>query len=569
MFALTGRALQLLSYEVRGLHTAVYVIALSSLLSSLLALLRDRLLAHSFGASATLDIYYAAFRIPDLIFVGVGALVSVYILIPELTRRSSQEQREYIDTVLVGFSLVAVVVSLVAAILAPAILAALFPEITAAGSGATLVGLTRLMLLQPIFLGLSNIFGAITQVRQRYALYALSPLLYNIGIISGVVVFYPWWGLPGLAAGVVLGALLHVGIQLPSVFSDGFIHALPRAFQPGVFLDTVKISIPRALALSMNQVSFIGLVALAGTLVPGSIAVYMFASNLQAVPLAIIGASYSVAAFPILAAALSRGDRAFFIEHIANAARLVVFWSLPATAIIIVLRAHIVRVILGSGAFDWTDTRLTAAVLALLSLSLTAQGITFLLVRGYYASGRTFVPFAVALGTSLATVGLGAVLIGVFQNKIISELAQALLRVVDVPGSTVLALAFASTSVSILGSVVLIAHFERRFSGFLARVWRAWAESAVAAFLAGAAAYGMLVAVGPITLASTTLSVFTRGFVAGVFGIIVAGLVYALLRSREFAEITEAIRGRVRGISIPIPRSVVVSSEESSPSTLQ
>ena len=564
-----NRALQLLSYEVRGLHTAVYVIALSSLLSSLLALLRDRLLAHSFGASATLDIYYAAFRIPDLIFVGAGALVSVYILIPELTRRSSQEQREYVDTVLVGFSLVAVTVSVLAAILAPVLLAALFPEITAAGNGATLVGLTRLMLLQPIFLGLSNIFGAITQVRQRYALYALSPLLYNVGIISGVVVFYPQWGLTGLAFGVVLGALLHVGIQLPSVFADGFIHALPRAFKPRVFLETVRISIPRALALSMNQVSFIGLVALAGTLVPGSIAVYMFASNLQAVPLAVIGASYSVAAFPILAAALSRGDKAYFIEHIANAARLVVFWSLPATALVIVLRAHIVRVILGSGAFDWTDTRLTAAVLALLSLSLTAQGITLLLVRGYYASGRTFVPFLVAVGTSLGTVGLGAVLIGVFQNELISKLAQGLLRVVDVPGSTVLALAFASTSISILGAVVLVAYFERRFSGFFARVWRAWVQSAVAALLAGAATYGVLVAIGPITLASTTLSVFMRGFVAGVFGIIVAGLVYALLRSREFAEITEVIRGRLGGISIPVPRSVVVSSEESTPTTLQ
>ena len=564
-----NRALQLLSYEVRGLHTAVYVIALSSLLSSLLALLRDRLLAHSFGASATLDIYYAAFRIPDLIFVGAGALVSVYILIPELTRRSSQEQREYVDTVLVGFSLVAVTVSVLAAILAPVLLAALFPEITAAGNGATLVGLTRLMLLQPIFLGLSNIFGAITQVRQRYALYALSPLLYNVGIISGVVVFYPQWGLTGLAFGVVLGALLHVGIQLPSVFADGFIHALPRAFKPRVFLETVKISIPRALALSMNQVSFIGLVALAGTLVPGSIAVYMFASNLQAVPLAVIGASYSVAAFPILAAALSRGDKAYFIEHIANAARLVVFWSLPATALVIVLRAHIVRVILGSGAFDWTDTRLTAAVLALLSLSLTAQGITLLLVRGYYASGRTFVPFLVAVGTSLGTVGLGAVLIGVFQNELISKLAQGLLRVVDVPGSTVLALAFASTSISILGAVVLVAYFERRFSGFFARVWRAWVQSAVAALLAGAATYGVLVAIGPITLASTTLSVFMRGFVAGVFGIMVAGVVYALLRSREFAEITEVIRGRLGGISIPVPRSVVVSSEESTPTTLQ
>ena len=143
------------------------------------------------------------------------------------------------------------------------------------------------------------------------------------------------------------------------------------------------------------------------------------------------------------------------------------------------------------------------------------------------------------------------------------------MRVVDVPGSTVLALAFASTSVSILGSIVLIAHFEHRFSGFLARVWRAWVQSAVAAFLAGGATYGMLVAIGPITLASTTLSVFTRGFVAGVFGIIVAGLVYALLRSHEFAEITEVIRGRMRGISIPVPRSVVVSSEESTPTTLQ
>src|SRR3989344_909762 len=269
-----NRALKLLSYEVRGLHAAVSMIALSSLLSSLLALLRDRLLAHSFGASATLDLYYAAFRIPDLIFVGTGALVSVYILIPAL----------------IGFSFIAVIASLFAALLAPAILASLFPQITAAGELPELVSLTRLMLLQPIFLGLSNIFGAITQVRQRYALYSLSPLLYNLGIIVGVLVFYPQWGLTGLALGVVLGALLHVGIQLPSVFADGFFHALPTKFNPRAFLETVSVSIPRALALSMNQVSFIGVVALAGMLAPGSIAVFMFASHLHAAPLAVLGA---------------------------------------------------------------------------------------------------------------------------------------------------------------------------------------------------------------------------------------------------------------------------------------
>src|ERR1043165_5089091 len=119
-------ALRFLSAEVRGLHAAVFVLAFSALLSSLLALGRDRLLAHVFGAGPTLDIYYAAFRIPDLIFVGTGALVSVYILIPELARRMPEEQREYIDTVLAWFSFFAISVSLVAAFLAPAILELLF-----------------------------------------------------------------------------------------------------------------------------------------------------------------------------------------------------------------------------------------------------------------------------------------------------------------------------------------------------------------------------------------------------------------------------------------------------------
>ncbi|MDO8514196.1 MAG: lipid II flippase MurJ [bacterium] len=564
-----NRALQLLSYEVRGLHAAVYMIAFSALLSSVLALLRDRMLAHTFGASATLDVYYAAFRIPDLIFVGTAALVSVYVLIPALARRSTEEQSEYIDTILIGFSFLAVLLSGIAALLAPFVLAHLFPQLSAGGYLDTLVSLTRIMLLQPILLGLSNILAAITQTRGRYALYSISPLLYNIGIICGIVFFYPLWGLPGLALGVVLGAFMHFGIQVPSVFADGFFHRIPRMWNPRMLYETAAVSVPRSLTLSMNQLAFIGLTALAAALASGSIAVFMFAYNLQAVPLAIIGASYSVAAFPTLAAALARGERNLFIEHIAAAARYVVFWALPVTALIIVLRAYMVRVVLGSGAFDWTDTRLTAAALALFALSLTTQAITLLLVRGYYAAGRTFVPFLVSTGTAVSTVGLGALFIGVFQNELVSESVQALLRVVNVPGSSVLALAFAYASVSIIGTLVLIFHFERRFGGFLASVWRAWTHSALAAFAAGCGTYIFLVVVGPITFASTTLSVFTRGFAAGVFGIIVAGLVYAALGSREYAEIVESIRNRWEGARPPIPQNAVVSSEEAGPASPQ
>ncbi|MDP2648934.1 MAG: lipid II flippase MurJ [Patescibacteria group bacterium] len=564
MIALSTRALRMLSREVMGLHAAFYVLAASALLSSLLALLRDRLLAHSFGAGVTLDLYYAAFRIPDLIFVGTGALVSVYILIPELVRRTSDEQKAYIDTVVAGFSTLAVIVAGTAALFAPPVLRALFPAFIDAGHLPVLVLVTRIMLLQPILLGLSNILAGITQSRHRYWLYSVSPLLYNVGIIFGTLVLYPIFGIAGLAWGVVLGAAMHFGIQLPSALADGFFARVPRLRDPRAFYKTITISIPRALALSMNQIAFIGLTALAGMLASGSIAVFMFAYNLQAVPLSVIGASYSVAAFPMLAAAISRGARETFVGHIATAARYVLFWSVPASALIIVLRAHIVRVILGSGAFDWTDTRLTAAGLALFALALPAQGLTLLLVRGYYAAGRTMVPFAVALMSAVGMIAVGVLSVGAFKSTVIADFTQELLRVAGVPGSDVLALTFAYASVAIAGAVVLAMHFNSRFRGFWARVRRTAGESVVTALSAGAVAYGVLFLVGPIDLYSTTLSVFARGLFGGICGIIAAALVSYALGSREYGETIAGLRARLWRTQIP--SEAVASTEESSSS---
>src|SRR5262249_29258232 len=148
------------------------------------------------------------------------------------------------------------------------------------------------ILLQPIVLGLSNVFAAITQARHRYALYSISPLLYNVGIIIGIVVLYPLFGLPGLAWGVVLGSLFHLGIQIPSVIADGFLRRFPRIRDAGALFETATLSVPRALALSMSQIAYLGLIVLAGNLASGSVAVFTFAYNLQTVPLSIIGASY-------------------------------------------------------------------------------------------------------------------------------------------------------------------------------------------------------------------------------------------------------------------------------------
>ena len=560
------RLFRYLSNEVRGLQAAAYVLASAAFLSSLLALARDRLLAHTFGAGATLDIYYASFRIPDLIFVATGALVSVYILIPELAKRSDSEQKKYLDTIVLGFSIFACLVSLLAMIFAPNLLSVLFPQFVANGSLPTLVVLTRIILLQPIFLGLSNILAAVTQARHRYTLYALSPLLYNFGIIAGVGILYPLFGITGLAWGVVVGAVLHMGVQAPSVIADGFFTKIPLMYYPRALYETVLVSLPRALALSMNQIAFLGLTALAGLLTTGSIAIFIFAFNLASVPLAIIGASYSVAAFPTLAAALSRGERDAFLSHVATAARYVFFWSLPATALILVLRAHMVRVVLGSGHFDWTDTRLTAAVFALLGLSLSAQGLTLLLIRGYYAAGRTFVPFLVSIATAALTILLGIGFIDLFRNESALSFMQGLMRLRDVEGSIVLALGLAYTIATITGAVALVWHFNTRWEGFFARVSRSWAQSAIAALCAMTAAYVALYMVGPLEVGSTTASVFLKGFAGGSGGIIVAIAAYWLLGSRELHETALALRGRFFREALPPPAGVpLASSAEETP----
>jgi len=552
---------RLLSSEARTLERAVSILAVAALFSSFLALLRDRLLAHTFGAGTELDMYYAAFRIPDFLFVGIGALVSVYILIPELTRRNNEEQKNYIDTVVAGFSVLAIVAASLAFLFTPTLLGFLFPHFVG-NHMETLITLTRIMLLQPVLLGLSNILAAITQVRARYGLYALSPILYNIGIIGGILLLYPVWGITGLAWGVVLGAMLHLGIQVPSIVSDGFFHRFPRFLEPRSLWRTASISMPRALALSLNQISLLGLTALAATLSPGSIAIFMFAFNLNSVPLSVIGASYSVAAFPTLAAAFSNGKREEFVQQVAITARHILFWSFPVIALIVVLRAHIVRVVLGSGAFDWTDTRLTAAALAIFSLALAAQGLMLLLVRGYYAAGRTLLPLLVALVGAFGTIAAGVFFLRIFENSLTLRFLETVMRVSELSGTSVLALALAYALVSVISTIALAIHFEYSFGGFLVNVRRTFFESLGASLAAGFSTYIVLQILGPLTLLSTLLSVFLRGFAGGVVGVASAVLFYWLLTNREYVETVEALRGRIWRTLRPEEKVTVVASAE-------
>jgi putative peptidoglycan lipid II flippase len=550
--------LDLLHREVRGLHEAAYLLGFFALLSTILALMRDRLLAHTFGAGEVLDIYYAAFRIPDIIFVSVASLVSIYVLIPFLTKSAEEDggQQRLVENVFIVFSLFISAISIVGFLVVPYIVPYLFPGLVSSTLYDELIILTRILLLQPILLGLSNIFASVTQLYGRFILYATAPLLYNVGIIIGIVFFYPVIGLYGLAYGVVLGALLHVGIQIPFILSKGFISFKTFSIRLSEIKDIVLLSLPRTAALSANHLALLVLVGMASLMEKGSITVFNFSLNLQAAPLAIIGASYSVAAFPTLARLFSNGDRSEFFTHIITATRHIIFWSVPVVILIIVLRAQVVRVILGSGAFDWADTRLTAAALALFSISLVSQSLTLLFVRGYYAAGNTRKPLFVNLFSAVLIIVFSYGLTHLFVTTPAWQMfIERLLRVEGLSGTVVLMLPLGFSLASIINVGLLWFLFQRDFKGFSSSLIRGIGEILVASLGMGAVAYQALSVLDDVFDINTFWGIFAQGFFSGIIGIFVGVLILTLMGNKEIHEVTSSLHQKFW-------KSAAIGSEE-------
>lgn len=546
--------------RVTGLHEAAYVLAFFALVSQVLALVRDRLLAHFFGASATLDIYYAAFRIPDLVFVSVASIVSLFVLIPFISERmttSVSETRSFISRITSVFFVAIVVASAVLFMITPILIRILYPGITAEAAQNQLITLTRILLLSPILLGLSNILASVTQVVRKFSVYALSPVVYNVGIIIGIIALYPLFGLRGLGYGVVLGAVLHMAIQIPTVMREGLLPNFTWRIDWPEVRHVIGVSLPRTIALSLQQISILVLLALASLMPEGSIAVFNFALNLQAAPLSIIGVSYSVAAFPTLAYLFSRGDNGAFLDHMITAIRHILFWAFPAIVLFIVLRAQIVRVILGSGSFDWADTRLTAAALALFMISLVAHSLMLLFVRGYYATGRTGRPLivnSIASGVIILSGVLGVMLFTTF--PMVQYFIEALFRVGDIPGTVILILPLSYSLGMIVNALIFWFMFRRDFGGHLPRfLYTTTWQSLSASIIGGGAAYIGLQFLAQLINLDTLIGILIQGAGAGIIGLIVIVLVLVGMKNVEVQEIWQALHTKFWKSEAVIPET--------------
>lgn len=536
------KILSSITAPVRGLHQAAYVLAGLTLASQALALLRDRIFAHSFGASDVLDLYYAAFKVPDLVFALVASLVSAYVLIPRIAGGRREESKRLISQTASFLVIAGGILCAVLAFYARPILFALFPDAIASANADGFVLLAQILLIQPILLGLSGIATSVTQVKRRFVLFALSPVLYNLGIIAGTVLLYPLYGLPGIGIGVVAGAIAHLVIHIPVLAAERMLPHLVIP-SPQVLWEVMRDSVPRSLALAMGSVTALILTILAARTGEGSIAVLSLALNLQAVPLSLIAASYATAAFPVLSETMESKRYDAFKATLSAAARHIVFWSAILSVLILVMRAHIVRIVLGTGAFDWDATRLTAAILALLIVGLMAQGLVLLASRAFYAAKKSWNPLLIQVaGLVVSVAGALGLLALATTFPGIRYFIEALLRVEDVPGTDVLLIAMGAMLGQVATGVLALVTLQNVAPGVSKSLTRPMLEGAAAAILGGASAYGVLSFLGNLAPATTLAYVFTEALLAGMVGLAVSAAVLALLANKEFKDLMDSLK---------------------------
>ncbi|MFN7210449.1 MAG: murein biosynthesis integral membrane protein MurJ, partial [Aggregatilineales bacterium] len=407
---LTGAQLRLVSL----------IIAFSFVLSGGLGLLRGIIIGGVFGASAALDAFYAAYRLPEMLFtlVAGGALGSAFIPVFSryLTQGDSESAWRLARATLTLVTLIALLLSAGAALIAlPIVDRLLIPQASSAQKELT-AELMQIMLITVAIFSASGLIMAILNANQRFLAPALAPSMNNVGLIGGALLLAPQLGVHGLAWGAVLGAVLHLIVQLPALRPYAA-HLRPdgRLIAEGLG-EIVRLVLPRLVGMAAVQLNFVVNIILASAMPEGSLAALSIAFTLMFVVLGVVAQSAGTAIFPTLSLYGARGDLAQFRHTLVGALRGVLFVAIPATGGLIVLAQPLVSALFERGAWSRVDTLATAWALSFFATGLAAFALQELLARAFYALRNTLAPVAVAVGGLLLNVALSLTLIQVVRG---------------------------------------------------------------------------------------------------------------------------------------------------------
>ncbi len=399
------------------LYKSAFILSLSSLFSRVLGVVRDHLLARNFGVGGegifNLDVYYAAFRVPDFIYalLIMGTVSAAFVPILSgimhgegemLTEKASKFVSNVLGVMFSSVGLACVGMF----IFAPLILKLLVPGFESADFELTVM-VTRLMLLSPLFFSLSSVLQATQNAFDKFAYYALAPVLYNVGIILGIVFFAPVYGVFGVAIGVILGASLHFLIQIPGVRGLRFRYRPFICLRDKDLREMIRLVIPRIVGMSVMQVNLIFDTIVGSLLAAGSITVLNYAINLNSAPMGMIGVSFAIASFATLSSLGVDVEKASgeskvkalekFAAQLQRVVTSVLLFVVPAAVLLFILRFRVVDLILNFGVFTSEDVILTANTLAFFLIGLVGQSLIPVFARSFYAFKNTIIPVAISV----------------------------------------------------------------------------------------------------------------------------------------------------------------------------
>lgn len=396
----------------RFILPATFLVAASQLLSRLLGVLRDHLFANIFGATSgtgifQIDTYYAAFRLPDLVYslLIFGTLSAAFV--PLLAEKKDRELNDFTSNVLNTLLLGVLLLSVGIFLFANPLIKLITPGFSAENIALT-AQLLRIQLLAPIFFTFSAVFGGLAQQFHKFVWYSLAPVLYNGGIILGALLWGKTLGVYGLSIGVALGAFLHAAIQVPSIFTNGLRYKF--ILRPALLKPLFRLAFPRVVSVAASQLQFVAITIFATLVGAGALAIFNYAYNLASLPLGVVGLAFATTSFAALSK-LHRDPVAFrqkFHENVLG----ILFWVLPAAVGLYFLSPDITRLILAGGEFGERDIAFVTDALKTLAFAIPFISLLPLLNNAFFAHKNTRTPLFAGLLTLTLTVVVAGLLVG-------------------------------------------------------------------------------------------------------------------------------------------------------------
>lgn len=540
--------------QAKTVTFAAVLLAGSVLISQFLGLIRDRLLAGTFGAGQDLDIYFVAFRIPDFIY-GIfimGGLSTVFLpVFTEYFKKKKEEGWIFVSNTINCFLILLIFTCAILVIFTPQLIRFVAPGFDPVQKSLA-VSLTRIMLLSPILFGISSVFSGILHYFNRFFAYAIAPILYNLGIIFGILFFVPVFGLQGLAYGVILGAAFHWFIQIPAAKISGFRYLPIFNFRYHGLIKIFKLMIPRTIGSVAYHVNLIVITAIASTLAVGSVTIFNFANNLQRFPIGLIGLSFALASFPVMSRVWAAGLIERFLENFSSVFRQIFFLIIPISFLMFLLRAQIVRLVLGTGQFGWLETRLTAASLAFFCLGIFAFALIPFLARVFYSFQDTKTPAIIGVFAMAFNVGFCFLLVWLLSfPNIFQEFIINIVKLHGIKDIAVVGLPLAFSASGILQFCLLLSFLHGKINNSqedktiylmkLREIRSSLQKILLASILMTVFTYLTLQAAANLVNMETFLGVLIQAALASLIGIFVYILVTLLLKSPEIKTIKSAI----------------------------